>query len=91
METQKALLELADLLEAFAQGRDQTVERVREMNVLLEQAFPDGANFPDNDAYDELEVAVACYKPGGGQFMYDEAQMAIVCRYVLARLGKTNL
>ena len=91
METETPLTQLAILIQSFAEGRDQTVANVREMDAILSEAFPGGANFPDKDAYDELEIAVACYKPGGGQFMYDEAQMAIMCRYVLARLGKTIL
>ena len=86
-----ALDELSELLQAFASGRDRSTDLVRQMDEQLSRDFPNGEGFPDAEAFAELETATACFKPGGGQFMYDEAQMALVCRYVLARLGKTNV
>ena len=93
MTNPNALTELTNRLSDFAENRDRSPDVVREINAQLERDFAGGEAFPDAEAYTELEVAAACYKPGGGQFMYDEEQMALVCRYVLARLdnlGKTT-
>lgn len=84
-----ALAGLAELLYTFSSGRDQSSGLVREIDDALTCDFPSGDGFPDSEAFAELEVATACFRPGGGQFMYDEEQMAVVCRYVLARMGKT--
>ena len=93
MTNPNALTELTNRLTDFAENRDRSADLVREINAQLERDFANGEAFPDTEAYTELEVAAACYKPAGGQFMYDEEQMALVCRYVLARLdnlGKTT-
>ncbi|MES2464315.1 MAG: hypothetical protein V4671_27455 [Armatimonadota bacterium] len=79
--------DLVRMLRQVASGEDQSRELVLKMDTLLSEKFPSGEGFPDADAFEELEVAVACYRPGGGQFMYDEAQMASVCASVLARLN----
>ncbi len=86
MQPGQSLEALAELLRRFVAGEDQSREFVKEIDALLTEAFPEGAGFPDAEAFEELEVGVACYRPGGGQFMYDEAQMASVCASVLARL-----
>ena len=85
-----ALDELVERLHTFTSGRDRSPDAVRDMDEQLSRDFPNGEGFPDADAFAELETATACFKPGGGQFMYDEEQMALLCRYVLARLGKTS-
>ena len=82
--------DLTLLLQQFASGKDQSRELVREIDTLLSEKFPGGEGFPDMDAFEELEVAVGCYRPGGGQFMYDEAQMAAICASVLALLNGTT-
>lgn len=89
--TTNPLVELTERLHTFASGCDRSPELVRDMDHQLSRDFPGGEAFPNAEAFAELEVAAACYKPGGGQFMYDEEQMAVVCRYVLARLGKTSV
>ena len=94
MTNPNALTELTNRLQTFAENRDRSADLVREIDTLLSRDFPNGEGFPDAEAFTELEFAAACYKPGGGQFMYDEEQMAVVCRFVLARLdnlGKTSV
>ena len=81
------LATLSGLLVNFASGKDQSRECVQQIDALLTDSFPNGDGFPDADAYEDLELAVACFRPGGGQFMYDEAQMASICASVLARLN----
>ncbi len=77
---------LKERLRRFADGEDRSRESVLEIDTLLTEAFPGGKGFPDAEAFEDLEVAAACFRPGGGQFMYDESQMAAVCTAVLARI-----
>lgn len=82
-----AMNELTELLHRFAaQGARPTRDDARELQTFLEERFPGGEGFPDATLYEDLETAAACFRPGGGEFMYDEAQMANICRDVLARL-----
>jgi hypothetical protein len=83
----QALDAVRERLRRFVEGEDQSREFVQEIDTLLTEAFPGGTGFPDADAFEDLEVAVACYRPGGGQFMYDEEQMAAVCASVIARIN----
>ena len=79
---------LTVLMERFLSGEEQSQGFVRgDIGGFLESAFPHGEGFPDADLYEDLDVAIACYRPGGGQFMYDERQVADVFRAVLRRLG----
>lgn len=82
------LNKLTELLRRFLDGGDRSQEFVRgEIGGFLDNAFPSGEGFPNADLYEELEVAVACYRPGGGQFMYDEEQMVAILALCLRRLG----
>lgn len=79
--------DLEAMLHQFASGEDQSRELVQKIDTLLSEAFPNGEDFPSAGAYEDLELAIACFRPGGGQFMYDEAQMATLCASVLSRLN----
>jgi len=79
--------ELKRLLRRFVSGEDRSQRFVREeIGDLPEQRFPGGAGFPDAALFEDLEVAVGCYRPEGGQFMYDEEQMTAICAAILSAL-----
>jgi hypothetical protein len=86
LEPEHPLKDLKAMLRRFASGEDQSREFVQRIDTLLLEAFPGGAGFPDAETFTDLEVALACYRPGGGQFMYDESQMESVCAAVLGRI-----
>jgi hypothetical protein len=80
---------LAALLSRFVSGDDRSQELARRIGDVLAEAYPDPEAFPGGrEAYEDLEVAAACYRPGGGQFMYDEAQMAAICADAFDRLKR---
>ncbi|MBC8102451.1 MAG: hypothetical protein H7Z41_07665 [Cytophagales bacterium] len=83
--------DLTLLLHQFASGEDQSRELVQRIDTLLSERFPGGEGFPNVEAYEDLEVAIACYRPGGGQFMYDEAQMVLICASALAAIEDSGL
>jgi hypothetical protein len=82
---------LSELLYRFVKGGDQSQESVKEIDFLLTKQFPGGEGFPNAALFEDLEIAVACYRPGGGQFMYDEKQMTTICSACLAAIKQKNL
>lgn len=61
--------ELASLLDRFLTGEDVSMAAANRLEVLLSDAFPD----------DELVQGrvgdLAQYRPGGGDFLFDEKEM----------------
>ncbi len=80
--------ELVRRLRRFLADEDRSQAFVREIGDLLDERVTPGESMPA-DLYEELEVAAACYRPGGGDYMYDEDQLAAVFAGVLGRLGAT--
>lgn len=86
-EQDPILADLVIALSLFVSGAQRSQEFVRdEIGGALEM-YPDGDGFPNRAVYEELEVATACYRPGGGQFMYDEEQMEAICERALSVLN----
>jgi hypothetical protein len=71
---------LADLMETFARGGDRSMALVDRIEGLLIQRFQDG------ELYEELSPAVASYRSGGGDHLFDEEALAAEFRYALQRL-----
>jgi hypothetical protein len=67
------LQRLERLLESFVAGEDRSVRFANGIEGLLLEAFP------DDDALEDLLVALASYRPGGGEYLYDEAALVRIC------------
>jgi hypothetical protein len=76
-------VELVERIERFIDGSDVSVESARLIEVGLDDAFP------DNDWMSERVLMLASYRPGGGDSLYDEAQMRTELAKVLARLRRS--
>jgi hypothetical protein len=77
--------ELTELLRRFVSGEDRSQPFVRSIGDVLTEQFTPNVDLPLN-LYEDLEVATACYRPGGGEFMYDEEQLATLFTTALTRL-----
>lgn len=77
---QKGASETRDLLLRFVSGLDRSMQLAASLEGHLVE------HFPDNPEAVELADLLACYKPGGGQFLFDEEHIARTCEMVLARL-----
>jgi hypothetical protein len=77
--------EFAAKLRCFISGEDRSPGFVRSINDLLYAVTPQDIPLT-TDLYEDLEIATACFRPGGGQFMYDEEQVAAIFAAVLERL-----
>jgi hypothetical protein len=57
------------LIEQFVEGSNTSLSLANRLEVLLDEMFP-------ADAYIQgIVVALASYRPGGGEFLYDTSEM----------------
>lgn len=61
--------DLSTLLERFISRSDTTLAAANRIEVLLEDAFP------NDDVVRDRVVDLALYRPGGGEFLFDETEM----------------
>ena len=73
-------MELRRLLELFSAGEDQSLEVAGRIEVGLDEAFPEDPWFQD------LVHALAFYRPGGGEYLYDASTIVPLLRVALTRL-----
>ena len=74
--------ELVDLLERFRAGPNRSIEAANAIEGHVVR------HFCGDDDYQALLQALACYRPEGGAYLFDEAAMLSVVRNELARLRK---
>ena len=82
MASSEELQRITLLLERFISGERRSREDSREIEVSLDDAFP------DDDEIQDFVTDFASYRPGGGDFLYDEAAMEKKCRELLAALAE---
>ena len=68
----KATSELILMLETFVKGENQSLEFANKIEGFLIEHFPED---PD---LDDLLLALACYSPSGGEYLYDPESMTKV-------------
>ena len=73
-------MELTERILRFIDGSDVSVEAARLIEVGLDDAFP------DNDWISDKVLMLASYRPGGGEFLYDEGQVRAELVKILPRL-----
>jgi hypothetical protein len=61
--------QLSVLLETFASGEDQSMALARQIEGQI------ATRFPSDHAIQDLADAFAQYRPGGGDFLFSEADM----------------
>jgi hypothetical protein len=73
-------MELTERIQRFIDGVDVSVASAGLIEVGLDDAFP------DNDWISDKVLMLASYRPGGGEFLYDEDQIRAELVKVLPRL-----
>lgn len=82
--SQDALSRLEKMLVSFVNGVDRSLPFANKIEGVLIQ------DFPEDDEFEELLVALASYRPGGGDYLYDETGLSKVCSEAL-RIVRTRL
>ena len=57
------------VIQRFVDGKDRSIKAANQIEGLLEELFP------EDDRFEEVVIALASYRPGGGDYLYDEKQM----------------
>lgn len=76
--------ELRQLIERFCSGADISLRAANAIEVALDEAFPD-----DERAHDVV-LSLASYRPGGGDFLYDEQEVGRQMMSLLTRLSEDH-
>ena len=71
---------ICNMLRQFVRGDDRSLAFASALEVALDKAFP------DDDECQDMVLALASYRPGGGEYLYDEEDISKRCRRILARL-----
>lgn len=64
-----AISEIKAILDGFIAGVDTSIEAANRLEVLLDD------NYPDDDFLQETVEILACYRPEGGDFLFDTDQV----------------
>ena len=71
------LVRLQQMLEAFVAGTDTSPQFASQIEgVLLD-------HFREDETFEDLLVALASYRPGGGDFLFNETRLRQVCAEAL--------
>ena len=62
-------LEINTLLDNFIDGIDTSIDLANRIEVLLDDTYP------DDDFIQETVEILACYRPEGGDFLFDTNQV----------------
>ena len=74
------LLQLRQMLDTLVNGRDRSLRHANDIESMLLE------NFAEDDGFEDLLVALASYRPGGGEYLYDEASIRRVVSEALAEI-----
>jgi hypothetical protein len=72
-------MRLEEMIQGFLNGADRSLTYVHQIEGLLIEEFA------DTELFEELSPYLAMYRPGGGEQLYNEEQLARELRYVLNR------
>jgi hypothetical protein len=71
---------IREMLREFVDGTNRSMQRAGELEVAIDRAFPDDPRFAD------IVLALASYRPGGGEFLFGEAELVRECAHALGLL-----
>ncbi len=68
--------ELKLAIDDFINAKDRSIKAANAIEELIAELFPDDERFED------VVIALASYRPGGGDYLYDEKSMTNVLAQV---------
>lgn len=60
---------IVELIDKFISKEDTSTNLANEIEVAIDEAFP------DDDYMQDVVVMLASYRPGGGDYLYDEYEI----------------
>lgn len=77
--------QLVEAVDRFVSGQDISIALANFIEVALDDACP------DDDRIQEVVAVLAAYRPGGGEFLYDEFQVGAELRKIRGLLQRPPL
>ena len=75
--------ELEHLLRSFIAGPDRSIARANEIEVACDPFVE-----ADDEWFADFRIALASYRPEGGEYLWGEADMLRLCKDALAELQR---
>jgi hypothetical protein len=69
---------LHELLLSFVAGADRSIAAAQEIETEIVRQ-----NLDDSPDFESLVSIIASYRPGGGEYLYDEQKLVEVCGHLL--------
>ena len=76
---------LLDAIDRFVSGDDISIALANFIEVTLDDAYP------EDDRIQDVVAVLAAYRPGGGEFLYDEFQVGEDLRKIRGLLQRSRL
>jgi hypothetical protein len=73
---------LCDLMERFIRGDERGLQIAGEIEVGLDD------HFGEEEPYADLSLTLASYLPGGGEHLFDEAEIVPMMRHALESMKR---
>jgi propanediol dehydratase large subunit len=72
---------LRELLMVFIEGKDRSISWAKSVETTIDNICEDS-----EETFEELQDYLASYRPGGGDYFFDENEMKKICLKVLKGL-----
>lgn len=59
---------IIEMVDEFISGKNISIDRANKIGVAVSKAYP------EDEYMQDIEVFLACYRPEGGDFLYNEVQ-----------------
>jgi hypothetical protein len=74
--------QIIPLIEKFISGHDRSVDHAAQIEVALDEAFPENAEVQN------LVIALASYRPEGGPMLYNQLEMVSILSRELPQIRR---
>ena len=75
---------LVELMRRFVRGEDRSVSLAGEIEVGLADLLG------DEEPFAALSLALASYRPGGGEYLYDEGQISVLMKRAIEEIAQNK-
>lgn len=75
---------LIALINKFINGSDCSISLANEIEIAIDEAFP------NDELMQDAVLMLASYRPGGGDYLYNEAQIKNMLKRIYDKLEQEN-
>ncbi len=75
--------QITQLLADFIDGKNRSITAAGQIEVAIDDRFPDDEEVAD------VVLALASYRPGGGDYLYDEQAIVRQCKWLQEKIASS--